>query len=67
MFKIMTAGLITFALTTATPEWDKLNKGTWVYKTPTQVQHLTKTTHCYQWLPLEKKMIQPASEPKKKK
>tara|TARA_R110002110_G_scaffold153711_8_gene347213 strand:+ start:6928 stop:7119 length:192 start_codon:yes stop_codon:yes gene_type:complete len=63
----MAAGLITFALTSTSPQWDKLNKEGWIYRTPTQAKHLTKTTHCYQWLPLEKKAIQPVSQSKKKK
>jgi|10_taG_2_1085330.scaffolds.fasta_scaffold28129_2 hypothetical protein len=67
MFKILTAGLITFALTSTTPQWDKLNANPWAYKSPTETKQLIAVTHCYKWLPVEIKQIQKVEKPSKNK
>jgi hypothetical protein len=67
MFKLITAGLITFALTVSPAEWDKIAATPWEYQTPTQSKQLKHTTHCYKWLPLEMKRIQKVSKDKNKK
>jgi len=64
----MAAGLITFALTGTTPQWDKLNSNPWAYKSPTETKQLKHVSHCYQWLPMEVKQIQKVKKlPKIKK
>ena len=61
----MAAGLITFALTSTTPQWGKLNSNPWAYKSPTETKQLTHVSHCYQWLPVEIKRIQKVKQTKK--
>ena len=65
MFKIMAAGLLTFALTGTTPQWDKLNSNAWAYKSPTETKQLKNVSHCYQWLPINIKQIQKVKKAKK--
>ena len=67
MLKLMTAGLITFALTMSPAEWDKIAAAPWSYQSPTETSQLKHTTHCYKWLPIEIKRIQKVSKDKNKK
>ena len=67
MFKLMSAGLITFALTMSPAEWDKIASAPWSYQSPTEARQLKHTTHCYQWLPTEFRQIQKVSKDKNKK
>ena len=67
MFKLMAAGVITFALTVSPAEWDKVASGPWSYQSPTKTRQLNQTKHCYQWLPMEFRQIQKVSKDKNKK
>tara|TARA_R110002020_G_scaffold351513_1_gene564693 strand:+ start:1642 stop:1848 length:207 start_codon:yes stop_codon:yes gene_type:complete len=67
MFKIIAAGLITFALTGTTLQQDTPTSNPWSYKSPTETEQLRQVTHCYKWLPVKIKQIQKVKKPSKNK